>query len=629
MSIAGSTASHQEWWRSATIYELYPASFKDSNSDGIGDIPGAIEKVHYLHMLNIDAVWLASCYKSGGVDMGYDVIDYRDIDAQYGTVQDVERFIDELRKRGLRLIMDLVVNHTSDRHSWFEESRRSKSSPKRDWYIWRPGRVLNGERHPPNNWASIFTGSAWKYDEATEEYYLHIFSPHQPDLNWSNIDVRHAVHDDMRFWLDKGVSGFRMDVINILSKVDGLPDAPITTTDDFQPAYPLYCNGPRIHEYLHEMRRDVLDHYPDAMTVGEVIVASDPARFIEYVHSARRELHMAYQYDLFDFDAGPHGKFSTPDPPVSAGALRLRFKTIITKWQTALSPRTGAWGTVWLESHDTARSVTRFGDSSSSSSSSTRSRTAKLLALLQTTLGGTLFLYQGQELGLSNLSADVPLTDYRDFETHQSHDAILTARRRAAATDEAHIDMSDVLALIRLKARDHARAPLPWNDGGGGGGHAGFSNAPGPTWSPMNPDDGAACNVALQDAPDGSVLNFWRRRLRVRKGDARTWVHGEFEAVGGSLDEGPVLAYWRWPVERMPWEEVGEGDRLVVLNLTGTEGVRFQMPPIPGGEERGGGRVQYAVVDGTHEREISAEMVAIGAWITLRAYQGLVFACRK
>lgn len=614
-------SSHPPWWQTATIYEIYPSSFKDSNSDGIGDIPGIISKIPYLVSLGINAVWLAACHRSGGVDMGYDVINYREIDPQYGTVADIERLIAELGKVGIKLIMDMVLNHTSDQHPWFLESRRSKENEKRDWFIWRKGKTgKSGELLPPNNWESIFTGSAWTYDSLTDEYYLRIFSQHQPDLNWSNPSVRAAIFNDMRFWLDKGVAGFRLDVINMISKPSDLEnrDAKIVNPGVFdQPAYGLYCNGSRVHEYLREMRSEVLDLYsnPERMTVGEVIVTSKPEDVRMYVEPERKELNMAYQYDLFDVDSGPNGKFSACLS--SKEEILSKLKDIVTKWQTQLAfSKGGSQNAIWLESHDTARSVSRFGDGIEVS----REKVAKMLALLQTTLSGTLFVYQGQELGLTNLSKDIPISRYPDVETKKAWEACYQSRLNAATTTTTgkEVDMSDFEEQVRLKARDHARMPLPWKTSAP---NAGFSDVEeGQTWSPMNTTlDAARCNIEKQDSDPDSVLNFWRKQIRFRQDRLETLIFGDFEVVD---EQCQVFAYWKKAISRR--NEGGGRDVLVVLNLTGDESVKFKLPAIPGVYKHDGQLAMYTWLGGTDEsgRVAKQRVVRNGTSVVLGAYEG-------
>ncbi|EME45423.1 glycoside hydrolase family 13 protein, partial [Dothistroma septosporum NZE10] len=492
------------WWQSATIYEIYPSSFKDSNNDGIGDIPGIVSKIPYIASLGIDAVWLAACCKSGEVDNGYDVIDYREIDAQFGTIGDVETLIAELGKNRIKLIMDLVVNHTSSQHEWFKESRQSRDSSKRDWYIWRPGRAGN---LPPNNWKSCFSGPAWSYDSSTCEWYLHMFSPSQPDLNWTNPAVRNAVYEDMRFWLDKGIGGFRMDVINIISKPAGLPMAG-DATKELQSPLKIVCNEPTVHEYLREMRREVLDRYEDVVSVGEVICTGDVEVIKMYTDPDRNELSMAYTFDLFALDIGSDEKFSRRDwKPID-------LKNRIVKWQKGLAWSGNHWQTLWLESHDSARSVTRFGGGSEKD----RERVAKMLALLQSTLGGTMFLYQGQEIAMKNLTADIPIDQYKDLETHALIKAQMDkGRSRDAAVQE-----------VLLKARDHARAPMAWTAATERDAYAGFSGHE--PWTPMNTDS-AICNATSQQADTTSVLQYWQKRIRLRRGHADVLIFGDFEPV--------------------------------------------------------------------------------------------------
>lgn len=636
------TSSKPKWWQTATFYELYPSSFKDSNSDGIGDIPGIISKIPYLASLGINAVWLAACHKSGKIDMGYDVVDYREVDRQYGTVEDLEHLIAELNRVGIKLIMDMVVNHTSDQHAWFQESRSSLTNSKRDWYIWRKGgrddsKEDGRKQHiPPNNWESIFTGSAWTYDQGTDEWYLRIFSKEQPDLNWSNPEVREAVYDEMRFWLEKGVAGFRLDVINIISKAEDLElwNAESVNEKVFeQPAYGLYCNGPQVHEFLREMREEVLDRYSDQderMAVGEVIVTSEPKEVRCYVEPGRKELNMVYQYDLFDVDSGLSGKFSAS--LTSKEDILRKVKKIVTKWQTELAFSKGGWNTVWLESHDTARSISRFGDGSSKN----RCKVAKMLALLQTTLSGTLFIYQGQELGLVNLSDEISIEKYPDVETKKAWEACYRSRRLAhSAEDYSDVDMSDFEEQIRMKARDHARMPLPWTTSASSRPNAGFSDAEeGHTWSPMNTDS-ESCNIEQQNSDPDSVLNFWRKQISFRQKHPETLILGDFEIVSHDErldddDEYEVMAYWKKAI--LTRNESNEKAILVILNLTGNENVVFPLPPIPGGGKHDDGKLAtYVWLGGTGEegRSVNHRVLSDRSDIVLGAYEGLVLGYSK
>ncbi|KAI1053502.1 hypothetical protein LB506_012589 [Fusarium annulatum] len=499
--------SQRVWWKEASIYQIYPASFCDSNDDGIGDIRGIITKLDYLKTLGADVLWLCPVYKSPQVDMGYDIADYRTIHPPYGTLEDVENLISGLHQRGMKLVMDLVVNHTSDQHSWFQESRSSLDNSKRDWYIWRkPIFDERGNRHPPNNWASIFGGSAWAYDGTTEEYYLRLFCKEQPDLNWENPVMVQEVHDMMKFWLDKGVDGFRMDVINLISKTPGFPDAPITVPNqEFQPAYQYYANGPRLHEFLRGFRK-ILDHY-DAFAVGEMPWAKDEGDVINSVAAKRKELNMIFQFDIVDMDNGPEGKFSP-----RAWSLHT-LKDIVDKWQTCMYENNG-WNALFLENHDQSRSVSRFTPHNLSN----RKVAAKLLATFIGFQSGTLFVYQGQELGMSNLPRDWPIEEYKDVETQSFYQL---AREKLTGDK---VGLESFLDQVRLKARDHARSPVQWNSKE----HGGFST--GVPWMRVN-DNYTQCNAEQQLSDPTSVFFHWRHVLELRRQYWGVFIYGQFEIV--------------------------------------------------------------------------------------------------
>lgn len=412
-----STYAQPAWWKEATIFQIWPASFCDSNGDGIGDIGGILSKVDYLKELGADVVWTSPIYPSPNHDMGYDVADYKDIKKEYGTLADVDRLIAELKKRDMKLVMDLVVNHTSNEHAWFKESSASssKSNPKKDWYIWRPAKKgPNGERLPPNNWVSFFCGSAWTWCEARQEYYLSLFCPEQPDLNWENPDVREAVQDVMRFWLDRGVAGFRCDVINQISKTyvqDGseyppLPDAPVTDPEaTYQPATSLFCDGPRVHEFIRELNDKVLSHY-DTITVGESPFLEDPKKLLYWTHPDRNELRMNFQFDIVTVDCDP----MAPIKPRDWTLPELKLTT--NKWQ-AFCHRHNGWNSNYSCNHDQCRPVSRW----LSDAPEVRKQAAKTHALHQITLGGTLYVYQGEELGMKNIPEDWPIEEYQDVMT--------------------------------------------------------------------------------------------------------------------------------------------------------------------------------------------------------------------
>ncbi|KAI5456064.1 glycoside hydrolase family 13 protein [Mariannaea sp. PMI_226] len=507
------------WWKEASVYQIYPASFCDSNGDGLGDIPGIITKLDYLKLLGVDVVWLCPVYKSPQVDMGYDIEDYRSIHSPYGSIKDVENLISGLHKRGMKLIMDLVVNHTSDQHEWFLESRKSVTSEKRNWYIWRkPVIDEHGNRHPPNNWASIFGGSAWTYDELTKEYYLRLFAQEQPDLNWENPEVVREVHDIMKFWLDKGADGFRMDVINLISKTPGLPDAPISIPgEQFQPGHQFYANGPRLHEFLRGLR-EILDEY-NAFAVGEMPWAKSDTDVIKCVAADRKELNMIFQFDIVDMDNGPEGKFS----PRSWTLHTL--KDIVDKWQTRMRDGNG-WNALFLENHDQSRSVSRFTPHSPGN----RSLAAKMLATFIGLQSGTIFVYQGQELGMANLPQNWPISEYKDLETQNFYKMAAEQARRDGT------GLESFLKEVHLKARDHSRSPIQWNAKA----HGGFTT--GVPWMRVN-DDYVKWNAENQISDPTSVFSYWRGVLELRRKYRSILIYGRFDMV--HHDHPAVFCYRR------------------------------------------------------------------------------------
>ncbi|KAK3704299.1 hypothetical protein LTR37_013973 [Vermiconidia calcicola] len=386
---------------------IYPASFKDLNDDGIGDIPGITSKLDYITSLGVDIVWVCPMFDSPQIDMGYDVSNYEKVYPPYGTVEDMQTLIDEYHSRNMRIILDLVVNHTSDQHEWFKESRSSKSNPKRDWYIWRPAKYNDhGQRVPPNNWRAMFTGSAWTWDEHTQEYYLHLFASEQPDLNWESSECRKAICESaMEFWLRKGVDGFRIDCVNMYSKGD-LKDAPITEPErDTQNAGLVWCNGPRMDEYLDEMNA-VLSKY-DAMSVGECPFTPDTDKVISYVSAANKRLNMVFQFDVVEVGSSHASKFESKP----AEDWLLDVQAAVTRTQQLISG-TDAWTTAFTENHDWSRSISRFG----SDKPEFRVAAGKMLGLMLSTLSGTLFIYQAQELGMVNAPLLWPIEEYKDLD---------------------------------------------------------------------------------------------------------------------------------------------------------------------------------------------------------------------
>ncbi|KAI5829976.1 glycoside hydrolase family 13 protein [Schizophyllum commune Tattone D] len=530
----------RKWWKEAVVYQIYPISFFDSNGDGIGDLNGIASKLDYLKDLGVDVLWLSPIYKSPLADYGYDISDYRSIDPRYGTLEDWDRLLKGVHDRGMKLLMDLVVNHTSDEHEWFQQSISGKDNPKRDWYIWRPPKVgEDGSRQPPNNWRSVFQGSAWEYDEKSNEYYLHLYVTKQPDLNWDNPNVRDAVWDVMRFWIDRGCDGFRMDVINLVSKVPGLPDAPITEPGEkYQPAAELYANGPKVHEYIQQMHREVLSKH-DLITVGEAPFSYDESALGKYVLPANKELQMIFQFELVDVDSpkGPDRSSLMPRP-----WKLTELKTIINKWQTYKRDE-GFWNAVYIENHDQARSVSRFGNDTTDEK---RTLSAKMLAVMQATQSGTLYVYQGEELGLHNFPRSWPLEEYKDVATQNFYNRVLENRRREQGRDD--VDMSDVLDGLQKKARDHARTPVQWNSSP----HGGFTT--GKPWMRVN-DDYPSWNAEKQISDPNSVRSFWRKLLELRK-EKPILIYGDFKLL--FEDSEDVFAFQR---------SLGNATALVYLNF--------------------------------------------------------------
>src|SRR3954452_3963071 len=454
------------WFRSAVVYQIYPRSFADSDGDGVGDLRGIIGRLDHVATLGVDVVWLSPIYASPQDDAGYDISDYQDIDPVFGTLADFDELLAGLHERGIKLIMDLVVNHTSDEHAWFAESRSSVDAPKRDWYWWR--------RSPPNDWRSFFSGPAWERDEATGEYYLHLFSRKQPDLNWENPEVREAIYAMMRWWLDRGVDGFRMDVINLISKPPGLPSG-----DSFA----LNAHGPRLHEFLQEMHREVFDGHDGLLTVGEMPgVTVEEARL--FTDPARREVDMVFQFEHVQVDQGTSKWDHHP--------LRLTdLKATLGRWQAGLADV--GWNSLYWNNHDQPRVVSRFGDDGAY-----RVRSAKLLATILHLHRGTPYVYQGEELGMTNAPLE-RVTDLRDIESLNHY-----AERVALGGDP-----QAVLAEIRPMSRDNARTPMQWDASA----KAGFTT--GEPWIAVNPNHAEITPAAAVAAPD-SVYHHYRRLHELR-----------------------------------------------------------------------------------------------------------------
>ena len=519
----------QRWWKESVVYQVYPRSFRDSDGDGIGDLRGIIEKLDYLKKLGIDVVWLSPVYESPNDDNGYDISDYQAIMDEFGTMADWEELLAGLHKRGIKLLMDLVVNHTSDEHAWFGESRRSKDNPYRDYYIWRPGK----DGAEPNNWLSFFGGSAWQYDEATGEYYLHLFSRKQPDLNWENPAVRTAIYDMMHWWLQKGIDGFRMDVINLISKAPGLPDAPVTREGRLQWGGQYFMHGPRLLEFLDEMKREVLSQY-DAFSVGEAPGATTE-HGIEITHPETGSLSMLFHFEHMGLDAEGGSKWN-----VKPWQL-LGLKDIMTRWQKELEGR--GWNSFYLANHDQPRSVSRFGDDGEY-----RVESAKLLATFLHMLHGTPYVYQGEEIGMTNVRFD-SIADYRDIETLNMYREFVEEQGR---------DPQTVMPLIHAKSRDNARTPVQWDDSE----HAGFTS--GTPWIKVNPNY-EQINVEQALADPDSIWYYYQRLIRLRKQNP-IMVYGTYDLILEAHEE--IYAFTR---------TLGDERLLVILNFTANTPV-FALP---------------------------------------------------
>ncbi|KAH7303880.1 alpha-glucosidase [Stachybotrys elegans] len=504
------------WWKECNVYQIYPASFLDTNGDGIGDLRGIIEKLDYLQELGV--------YKSPQVDMGYDISDYKDIDPIYGTLKDADDLIAELGKRDMKLMMDLVVNHTSDQHPWFLESRSSRENPKRDWYFWKKGRVdEKGNQLPPTNWSRTLdtSKSAWEWDEKTGEYYLSIFSAGQPDLNWENTDVREAVHDIIRFWLDRGVRGYRMDVIDHISKDQSFQDAEQKIPGQYcQPGEAFFANGPRLTEYLQEIRK-VLNEY-DTITVGEMPFINDEDEIIRTV-GLQGPLNMVFLFQLLNVDNQPgRTKWSYSEWDATD------MKRIHERTQRLMIDRDG-WNAIFCENHDSPRSLTRFGDDSDE----WRDYAAKMLCTKHCTLGGTSYIYQGQELGMRNLPAHWQPSEYKDVES-QSY-----WKFASAEFVNKHRKIEYARKMMELKARDHTRSPMQWDASP----NAGFCKAGVQPWMRVN-DDYPRINVRDQSESDHSVLAHWKNCLKLRSANKDVFIYGGFEILDPNNRD--VVAYTRF-----------------------------------------------------------------------------------
>ncbi|PKS12446.1 hypothetical protein jhhlp_000652 [Lomentospora prolificans] len=549
------TTADRRWWKEAVIYQIYPSSFCDTDGDGIGNINGVTSKLDYLKDLGVDVVWLTPIYESPQRDMGYDISNYRAIHKPYGTMEDVENLIAELKKRDMKLIMDLVVNHTSDQHPFFLESRSSTDNPKRNWYIWRKPRYdEQGNPQPPNNWACILdeANSAWTYDETTKEYYLSLFTPFQPDLNWENPDVRHGVHEILRFWIDKGVGGFRMDVINLISKNQDFADAEVLFPNrKYQCGSKHFATGPRLSEYLQEMKREVLSKH-DLLTVGEMPFIKDENQILEIVKAEEGSLNMIFTFDLMSLDDVP-GETKFSYRPWNVRDL----SQIIEKMRRVITRR--GWKTLYLENHDQPRSVSRFCDDSDEH----RLAGTKLLCIMQTTLTGTLYVYQGEELGMRNIPASWGPEEYKDIES-VNYWKYITSKYPPEAPERERARL-----FMRRKARDNSRTPMQWDTSP----NAGFCAPDVKPWMRVN-DDYPEFNAETQRkvgpassaCKNVSPYRFWQRALKIRKEHVDLFFYGEFEVIKNTHRN--VFAFKR---------KGGEEVSVTILNFSSGE-AEFKFP---------------------------------------------------
>lgn len=497
----------KKWWKESVVYQIYPRSFCDSNGDGIGDLNGITGKLDYLKELGIDVIWLSPVYKSPNDDNGYDISDYQAIMDEFGTMEDFDRMLATAHEKGIKIMMDLVVNHTSDEHKWFIESRKSTDNPYRDYYIWRPAKE---DGSLPNNWGSCFSGPAWEYDKTTDMYFLHLFSKKQPDLNWDNPAVRQDVFDMMNWWLKKGVDGFRMDVISLISKEPGLPDKEPGING--YATFNVSANGPHVHEYLQEMRQKALNN-ADTITVGECSgVTLEEAK--KYARSDEKELNMVFQFEHMDVDSDEKaGKWTTRK-------MDLRnLKKILTRWQKGLQDI--AWNSLYWENHDQPRSVSRFGNDSDEY----REISAKMLATCIHMMQGTPYVYQGEELGMTNCPFNT-LDNFRDLESINAFHEL---------TEQGKMTEEDMMAAIGYKGRDNARTPMQWDDSA----YAGFSTTN--PWIMVNPNY-TKINAKDQVNREDSVFKYYQKLIKLRH-ESELIVYGTYDLILD--DDKDIYAYIR------------------------------------------------------------------------------------
>ncbi|WP_066250964.1 glycoside hydrolase family 13 protein [Neobacillus drentensis] len=516
---------NKKWWKESVAYQVYPRSFMDSNGDGIGDLNGVTAKLDYLKELGIDVIWLSPMYKSPNDDNGYDISDYQDIMEDFGTMDDFNELLEGVHQRGMKLILDLVINHTSDEHPWFIESRSSKDNPKRDWYIWRDGK----DGKAPNNWESIFSGPAWRYDKETEQYFMHIFSARQPDLNWENPEVREALYDMVNWWLEKGIDGFRVDAISHIKKEPGLPDMPNPDKLDYVPCFPKMMNVDGIDEFLSEFSQKTIKNY-DIMTVGEAngvgLKEAD-----QWVGEENGYFNMIFQFeflDLWDKDAD--------------GSIDVRMlKKVLTKWQTGLEGR--GWNALFIENHDQPRRVSNWGNDKEYWKES-----AKMLGTVYFLMKGTPFIYQGQEIGMTNVQFP-SIEDYNDV-------GMINYYHVETAKGRSH---DEIMKVIWEKGRDNARTPMQWDASNMGG----FTTAE-QTWLGVN-QNYTKINVEAQLNDPDSILSFYKKLIRLRK-ENPVFVYGTYDLLVANHPK--LFVYTR---------SLGKKKALVINNFSGKR-TRFRVP---------------------------------------------------
>ncbi|RHR30789.1 alpha-glucosidase [Clostridium sp. AF19-22AC] len=541
----------QNWWKECVVYQIYPRSFCDSNGDGIGDINGITTKLDYLKDLGVDVLWLSPVCKSPNDDNGYDISNYRDIMEEFGTMEDFHRMLEEAHKRGLKIMLDLVVNHTSDEHEWFNQSKRALDGGKyRDYYIWKKGKGEN----PPNNWGSFFGGSAWEYCEERKEYYLHIFSRKQPDLNWENPAVREEIYDMMQWWLNKGIDGFRMDVINLIGKDQNFPDGIKDGNALYGDLVPYTHNMPQAHIYLKEMNEKVLSKH-DVITVGETLNTSVEDG-IKYAGFDENELNMIFTFEHMNVDNLGNSKWNDQRFELK------KLKEIMTRWQNGMYQK--AWNSLYWNNHDQPRVVSRFGNDGAY-----RELSAKMLATCLHMMQGTPYIYQGEEIGMTNLYFDT-IEEYEDIESRTAFEQ---------CTKMEGVDEETMMRRIRWKSRDNARTPMQWNSRE----NAGFTK--GTPWFTVNPNY-KSINVEDQQQNEESILNYYKRLIALRK-KYRIIVYGDYRLLDPESDK--TFTYMR---------TLDQEKLLVACNFTDAQ-VRMQIP-----DELKGTKGRILISNYSHENKM-------------------------